>query len=219
MSPADDARSVVNSIVDLSKLALTFGRTDRASRYPDGVTLESDTDHTVMLALVASSLASRIGGLDVGLVCQYAVVHDLVEAYAGDTCTLGGLSGAEVEAKQERETAAYLRIRGEFGTSLPWVPEMIEAYESQASDEARFVKALDKFLPKINHLLNDAIVIRENHISLTRLRDSLGRSRANLIAPIGRTYPELIRLWDLLTDDLMALVEANEHKESTDALS
>jgi hypothetical protein len=45
---------------------------------------ESDTDHTVMLALIACALAPIVDArLDVGLVAQYALVHDLVEAYAG----------------------------------------------------------------------------------------------------------------------------------------
>jgi len=76
-------------VVRLGQLALAFGRVNRITRHEDGTTPESDTDHTVMLGLIACALAERwYPHLDRGLVAQYALVHDLVEVYAGDTPTL-----------------------------------------------------------------------------------------------------------------------------------
>jgi hypothetical protein len=43
--------TTVDKILELGKLALLFGRTDRTTYHDDQETAESDTDHTVMLSL------------------------------------------------------------------------------------------------------------------------------------------------------------------------
>lgn len=155
--------SVTAAIIRLGELSLQFGLTNRATYHPDGITPESDTDHTVMLGLIACAFADlhRELGLDMGLVAQYALVHDLVEVYAGDTPTLRQLSADAAADKAAREHDAYLRIAEEFAFTLPWVATTIADYELRRTPEARYVKALDKLLPKITHLLNDCATVRE----------------------------------------------------------
>jgi 5'-deoxynucleotidase YfbR-like HD superfamily hydrolase len=145
-----------DAVVELGRLAMEYATVNRVTYLADGKTFESDTDHTVMLALIACAVAQKsVPSLDVGLVAQFALVHDLVEAYAGDTSTFGGLSETAKAEKDAREAAALVRIEKEFGHSLPWVHETIEAYESLATPEARFVKTLDKITPKITRLVNE----------------------------------------------------------------
>lgn len=135
------------------------------------MTAESDTDHTVMLGLVACALAAHVrADLDVGLVAQYALCHDLVEAYAGDTNTLRVLDGAGRADKARREAAAYRRIAAEFGDTLPWLPATIAEYERRATPEARYVKALDKLLPKVTHILNALATIHEQGMGVDELQ-------------------------------------------------
>jgi putative hydrolases of HD superfamily len=158
--------SLAQPVIDLGQLALAFGRVDRATYHEDGVTRESDTDHTVMLGLVACAFAARhLPGLDLGRIAQYGLVHDLVEVYAGDTVTLVVLDAAQREDKHRREHAALERITRELG-SLPWVASAIASYEQRADPEARYVKALDKLLPKITHILNGLTTIHE--LGMTR---------------------------------------------------
>jgi putative hydrolases of HD superfamily len=167
LSPAATA----DAVVDVGRLALLFGRTDRITYHEDGVTAESDTDHTVMLGLVACALARHVrADLDIGLVAQYALVHDLVEAYAGDTNTLRVLDEAGRADKARREAAAYQRIAAEFGDTLPWLPATIAEYERRATPEARYVKALDKLLPKVTHIGNGLATIREQGMDAGELQ-------------------------------------------------
>lgn len=145
----------VDAVVRLGELVSEYAMVHRVTYLSDGVTPESDTDHTVMVGLIACAVASRFDSrLDIGLVAQFALVHDLVEAYAGDTNTFGGLSEHLSAEKEKREEAALLRIETEFSDTLPWVAETIRAYESLTTPEARFVKTLDKIMPKITRLLN-----------------------------------------------------------------
>ncbi len=203
-----DPGITAEAMVDAGRLVLAFGRVNRITYHPDGITPESDTDHTVMLGVIACAVAAQhFPQLDLGLIAQYALVHDLVEAYAGDTPTLQLPTADARTAKRAREHAAYERIVTEFGRSLPWIPVMIGAYENLALPEARFVKALDKLMPKITHLLNDAIVIRDQGMSRADLTARLDAQVAEM-KEYAADFPALFDLYAELTYRLLALVPA-----------
>ena len=186
--------ALADALVDLGRLALAFGRVDRTAVYhPDRVTPESDTDHTVMLGWLACALAARcFSHLDVGLVAQFALVHDAPEVYAGDTPTLR-ITAAGRAAKAAREHAALDRLHGEFVDRLPWFPAVIAAYERQILPEARFVRGLDKLLPKIVHLLDGCTGLREQRMDRAELTEVFHRQREDMTRYVG----EFTTLMDL----------------------
>lgn len=158
----------VVSVVNLGMLTLAFGRVNRITYHEDGVTPESDTDHTVMLGMVACAFAARhLPHLDLGLIAQFALVHDLVEVYAGDTPTLR-IDDTQRASKEEREQAALMRIMREF-TALPWLAMTIARYEQRRKPEARYVKAMDKLLPKITHIANRGKTLRDQGFTMDEL--------------------------------------------------
>jgi putative hydrolases of HD superfamily len=149
---------LVDKVIDLGQVALQFGRTPRATFHEDGVRVETVTDHTVALGLLACSIAARFyPDLDLGLVAQFALAHDLVEVFAKDTSTLRLLTAEQKADKKARERDGFERLVAMFGLDLPWVHLTIARYESQQTREARFVKALDKATPKITHILNGGV--------------------------------------------------------------
>jgi 5'-deoxynucleotidase YfbR-like HD superfamily hydrolase len=156
----------VTDPVAIARLVLALGRVDRITQHPDGYP-ESDTDHTVMLALVAAELCPP--RLDRGRVLAYALVHDLVEAIAGDTPTLVALDEAGRRAKDMREAAALEQIRTELGASS-WVVRTIEAFEAQVDAEARWVKLMDKQAPKLTHILNGGRAVRDQGLGMDDVR-------------------------------------------------
>lgn len=63
---------------------------------------ENDAEHSFLLATLGCAIAQQMSPhLDLGKVSQYALVHDLVEAYAGDTTIWA--STEEHASKAERE--------------------------------------------------------------------------------------------------------------------
>lgn len=152
MTPAETlAAARLGRATAIARLALQFSRVERVTRHEDGVRPETDSDHTVMLALVACDLAPD--ELDRGRVAAYALVHDLVEAYAGDVQTLTITADGRRD-KEARERAAFARIRAEFGADS-WIVRTLDAYEAQLDSAARYVRCMDKVVPKLTHLLND----------------------------------------------------------------
>jgi 5'-deoxynucleotidase YfbR-like HD superfamily hydrolase len=189
-----DIKALTDSLVDLGRLAMRFSRIERTACYhEDGVTKESDADHTVMLGWLAPALAHRcFPQLNTGLVAEFALVHDAVEAYAGDTQTLR-IDGDGRDAKKKREAAASLRIHREFHHELGWFPQMIDRYEMQVEPEARYIRGLDKYLPKIVHLLDGCTGLHEFGIGRDELTKTLAQQHTDMQAYVG----EFVALLDV----------------------
>lgn len=178
----------VDRAMRLAQRSLMLGRVDRVTFHEDGVTPESDTDHSIMLALVAADCAPD--RLNVGLIMAYAVVHDFVEAYVGDTNTFG-ITLQQAADKLRREQTAIQQIEDEFPGV---VSTMIREYEAQQVAEARWVRVMDKVVVKLSHVLNGCVAIRAMGHTLADLRE---RHRCQL-AELTEQYPDMPEGLDLL---------------------
>lgn len=204
----DELRRVVR---DLGVLALDFGQVNRATYHPDGVTPESDTTHTVMLGLLACALAERIDrDLNVGAVAQLALVHDLPEAYAGDTPTLRLPTAWQQADKEQREEYARGQLAREFGNVLPWIPLTVNFYEGRTCPEADFVWGVDKICPKITHIANGGATLKKIGMGVADLPELVERYRVQrdqMQDRCGR-WPALLRLYDLLVEEELDTLRA-----------
>lgn len=192
----------------LAKTSLAFGRVERMTRHEDGKRPETDTDHTVMLSIFACAMAARFEPLlRIGVVAQFCLVHDLVEVYAGDTVTSHVLSEQEKADKAERERIAFRLIEDEYGKTLPWIPETIAEYDAQSTPEARYVKAMDKVLPKLTHLLNGVCVIQSDTYDLYHTE------QRKLMESLVGDMPWLLDLWQASVDEVLAMMTAKAKRE------
>lgn len=200
----DPTPDLTDAVIYMAELALRFGKIARTACYhPDKRTRETDTTHTVMLGWIGCALASRyFPELDPGLVAQFALVHDAPEVHAGDTQTLR-ISAQERAAKKAREAAATEQLREEFGQTLPWFPALLGVYEAQDLPEARFIRALDKSLPKIVHLLDEMTGLREFGITRDELAVLLCTQFADVASYAGE-FAELLNIRQELTTRLLA---------------
>lgn len=173
----------VEQALNIARLAMTFGQVMRVTRHPDGG-LESDATHTVMLALLAIEMAP-LAGCDPGLSAMFAVVHDMPEAYAGDTNTARGLTAEEAARKAERENAALYLLGTEFGHTR-WF-DLLRRYEAQVEPEARMVRYLDKVTPKLTHRLNRGVALRDMGLTVADVHEKHATQGASLAAQ----YPEM----------------------------
>jgi 5'-deoxynucleotidase YfbR-like HD superfamily hydrolase len=197
-------RSTIEAMLDLARLALAFGRVDRITCHPDGTTFESDTDHTVMLGLVACSFAERFApALDRGLVAQFALVHDLVEVYAGDTPTAFIMTDGDHSSKEERETLALARIREEFDGELPWIGETIARYETLDTPEARYVKVMDKSLPKMVNIFNGGVTFKAQGHDAASGQAFLTHQHAKIAGGYGKDQKAAMILLEALGEEMM----------------
>jgi len=183
----------------LARLSLQFSRVERVTRHEDGVRPETDTDHSFMLAFIACDLAP--GHLDRPLLATFATVHDFPEVVAGDTQTLSTLSLEQRENKERREAAAREWLASELGPDS-WLCKMIARYEAQIEPEARFIRLLDKVLPKLTHALNACVAAK----SLVTYDEFVAAHREQ--------YTDLIRKYPEFPETLVLLRESMDHSEA-----
>lgn len=146
----------------MRELVVPFYTTERAVPLPlkTGRRQENDAEHSWSIALLAAMLAPHVDpGLDLGKICQFAIVHDLTEVYAGDTSAFA--PDTEHQTKEEREHASLARIAKDFA-HFPWLVETLTAYERQDTDEARFVRSIDKVVPLLFDYFSEGLYYHEN---------------------------------------------------------
>lgn len=191
------AAEVFPKILELGHVAMQFAQVERGTGNLRGGH-ETDTDHTVMLSLIAISLAEYDPRLDTGKVSKYALVHDLVEVYAGDTPTLHQ-DKVDFGAKAKAEAEALERLETQFAQTFPGLIQILKDYEALTDLESQFVKTLDKSMPAITHLFNDCVAVLHEFGSADEVRENSRRHTAKLEATYGADHPLVIALRKLIS--------------------
>ena len=130
-------------VIKLGDLLIDFQAVERKIKIPKLGRTENDAEHSYNLAMAAWLIISKDNlPLDLDLVIKYALVHDLVEIYAGDAFPLDNIQAAE---KPDKEHAALLRLKDDNLTD--GFGNLIEKYEQMGDEESKFIYGLDKLMP------------------------------------------------------------------------
>lgn len=136
----------LDRIAALQKLIAQFGTIERALELPAARRRENDNDHSFGLALTCWYLHPLIAPeLNLLEIFKYALSHDIVELHAGDTFAF---NTEGMETKRSREQVAIKQLVSDFD-DFPELSQYAEGYMERVSEEAKFVKAVDKLLPPI----------------------------------------------------------------------
>jgi putative hydrolases of HD superfamily len=137
---------------EFMRLLHAFQGIERAMYAPDLNRKENDIEHSYLLAMLCWYLVdARELALSKERVLRYALVHDFVEVYAGDTYFL---DHEAIKTKHVREEKSRVRIQTEF-PEFTDLHTSIETYEKQIDPEAVFVKAVDKIIPVIINYIQE----------------------------------------------------------------
>ncbi len=187
---ATDPEGVLDGLQAIADLVMRLSEVERATHHPNGRP-ETVTTHTVMLALVAATVAQQTE-LDPALMMGFALVHDLTEAHTGDVDTIRPLDDEAMGSKVAAEVESLERIQAD-GVP-PWIVEMVQLYEAQERPEARTVRILDKLLPRLTNTANGGRSVIRRGIGVVEL----GRLMVEQDVALAHRYPELLGLVDLL---------------------
>jgi len=182
-------------ISDLLKfIALTheFQKVERRVHLAGRDHRENDSEHSYQLAMVAWYLieSADLSHLDKELCIKYALIHDFVEVYAGDTYFFA--TNKERNDKKDREKLAINKLKKEWG-QFEGLNKLIEKYEEKKDPESRFVYALDKILPIINIYLDDGRSWKIDNITLDILI-SKKTQKISISDEIKPYFEELIKI-------------------------
>jgi putative hydrolase of HD superfamily len=182
-------RPSIERVLELQQLLLLFSQIDRfiERKHQDAFRHESDIEHSYNLAMTAWFLAQYFPHINKDMVIKIALVHDMVEVYAGDTYIFA--DAKTIATKQDREAAALERLKNEW-FDFPDMIRIIEAYETLSTEEAKFVYALDKIMPMMQVYINDGHTWKVEKMTLKMLND-YKKDKVKLSPEISKYYEEL----------------------------
>jgi len=158
----------IHRLLELQRLFALFNQIERGvhRKHNDDFVAENDVEHSYSLAMTAWYLSKWFPELDQSLVIRYALAHDLVETYAGDTFAFA--PDDELDSKQAREKVAFKTLEKEWH-DFEDLLESIKAYETRDSNEARFVYALDKIMPIMQVFIHEGYSWKVHSISAEKI--------------------------------------------------
>jgi putative hydrolase of HD superfamily len=160
---------------------------------------ENDIEHVCMLALMADYIISLEKlSLDRNKVIKYALAHDFVEIYAGDTWAYSK-DKSHVDSKKDRERLSLERLKKEFPEHIEFF-SYCEGYDQKIDDEAKFVYALDKLQPTIHIFLEDGKTWKNKGVSLEQVVAYKGEKM--------KAVPVIQKYWE----ELLQIMERNKEK-------
>ncbi|QAA33831.1 HD domain-containing protein [Clostridium manihotivorum] len=115
---------------------------------------ESVAEHTWRVSLMAMLIEKYLSKpVDTEKLLKMIIIHDLVEAEAGDIPAFDTMNNEEVKRlKHENELMAIERIRDMLGTALgPDVYDLWMEFEGKESYEAKVANGLDKLEAQVQH--------------------------------------------------------------------
>ncbi|HEX7259576.1 MAG TPA: HD domain-containing protein [Candidatus Saccharimonadia bacterium] len=156
----------IEQLISYCRLLTQFQQVERQMLVPSGERNENDVEHSYLLAMTGWYIATTAKlDLQHDKVIKYALVHDLVEVYAGDTYFHDPIRTAD---KVTREEAAFEALRQNY-PDFKELHALIKRYEKQTDAESRFIYALDKLLPVVTIYLDGGRSWHRDKISLELL--------------------------------------------------
>ncbi len=197
--PADPHRLSLDALararVDFLVTAHGLTLVERVNRLLDGSRSETSAEHSWHLALTAVVLApDHAPEIDLEQVLTMLLVHDVVEVDAGDVPIYDTAARAAIEAV---ERAAAERLFGllpaEQGARLraAW-----DAFETVATPEARFARAIDRMQPMLVHWAGDGAAWAQRGVTVAQERA--------FVEAITGWWPSLGPVAEAIVDDAIA---------------
>lgn len=185
------ARTKLTGLFDFVEFTHEFRNVFRVARASNADHFENDVEHSYQLAMVAWYLIETEKlNLNKELCFMYALAHDLVEIYAGDTYIFDTNKDAHLSKKQ-REKEGLEKIGKRF-PHFKSLREIIERYEEKKDDESKFIYALDKLIPPVQIYMEKGKLWREKGINLEQIIENKAPKVA-LSKPVDNYWQELVK--------------------------
>jgi putative hydrolase of HD superfamily len=189
-------KDAVNKLIELEKTLVSLGGVQRADYWPTSPrrSRETDIEHSYSLAMASWQLASALGlQLNHEKILKYALIHDLPEVYAGDTPLFSTNSKHDEQA--DKEAAAIARLRQQFPESD--LVETLESFYAQRDEESKFVKAMDKLVALLVHIVSEETQFIDNKITSEDIERVLPkwRSQTDISEAMAKVTDQLLMIW------------------------
>jgi putative hydrolase of HD superfamily len=181
--PRDDLEHELQFVLEIDRLK----RVLRRSRLVDGSRPENSAEHSWHAATAALVLYEHANEpVDLAVVLEMLLVHDIVEIDAGDTFAYAGVSPADQHDYEDRAARRLFGLLPE-----PHARRLLarwREFEGQQTAESRFARAIDRLLPMLINSVSGGGTWREAGVNAGQVR-----SRAHSIRSGARSLGEYAR--------------------------
>lgn len=154
---------------------------------------ETDAEHSWHFALMAMTLFEYCGidGVNLDRVIRMAIVHDLVEIYAGDTFAYDAKG---YEDKRERELQAADRLFSTLPDGLSNEYRALwEEFDRMDTPDSQYAAAIDRFQPFLNNYLTQGHTWVKHKVTADKV--------CSRMAPIQTALPEIWEFVEHVIED------------------
>lgn len=191
ISQGDSFIDIISFISYIDKLKGVI----RKNGLHDGSRSENTAEHSWHGAFSALLLAQYANEpVEINKVIQMLLIHDLIEIEAGDTFVYDQKEIMEQEQAEEKAAMnVFGRLPDEQGKALR---ALWEEFETRETPEAKFAKAMDRFLPLYSNIINKGYSWQPYKVTQSQVK------KIGSIIQDGST-----KLWDLVEEMLDYAVE------------
>ncbi len=154
---------------------------------------ETDAEHSWHFALMALTLYEHceIKNVNIDRVIKMALIHDLVEIYAGDTFAFD-VTGNESKELREKEAADKLfsLLPAEQAADFR---NIWEEFDEMLTPDALYASAIDRLQPFISNFHTDGHTWAKHNVSINKVYER--------ISPVKTAIPELSEYIDFVIND------------------
>ena len=144
----------------------------RQTPVPGTSRMENDAEHSYHFALTALTLAPYAAEkIDLSRVLQMALLHDLVELYAGDTYVYDS-AAQESQAQREEEAAQklYGLLPAKQGAHFA---ALWREFDAQSSADARFAACIDRLQPLLRNFQSGGISWKQHRVRRPQVEERI----------------------------------------------
>ena len=197
----DRLKGQLQFLIEADKMKSVFRQTILTDKSRE----ENDAEHSWHFALMAMTLFEYTGvkDADINRVIKMAILHDLVEIYAGDTFAYD-TKGYETKEKREKEAAdkLFCLLPEEQGAEYR---ALWEEFDLMETHDAMYASAIDRFQPFLNNFLTEGHTWVKHGVSADMVYKRM--------APIKSAIPEL---WEFVEYVVKDSCEKGYIKEASD---
>jgi len=147
----DRLKGQLKFLIEADKMKSVFRQTIISDRSRE----ETDAEHSWHFALMAMTLFEYVGikGVDLNRVIKMAILHDLVEIYAGDTFAYD-IKGYETKEQREKDAAdrLFCLLPAEQGAEYR---ALWEEFDLMETPDSMYASAIDRLHPFFMNYLTD----------------------------------------------------------------
>jgi len=158
-----------NQLIEFLKVIEKTKQIERQIYISGRQRLETDAEHAWHVAMFVVLFEKEFPKLDVAKMLKMALIHDLVEIYAGDTFAF---DKNHKKSQKEREDKAAKRLFKKLPKDLEkefW--SFYQEYENSTTQESKIAKSFDKLQPILQNILSQGKSWKKHQVTYNDIDD------------------------------------------------